>query len=136
MKSRFVGVFAAILLSIGASAALAQSAPAPAPTSTPVVLPTVPPHTDPILQAIINAAAGQVKASMGWNNDRARGTVTYFHRYDMQLRFGNGTYRTVHLHQGTVINPRGYSIQQGDYLDVQGPLNSDGSVNANVITKV
>ena len=134
MKSRFVGVLAAILLSVGASAAFAQSSPAPSPT--PIALPTVPPHTDPIVQTIINAVAGQVKADMGWSDNRARGQVTYFHRFDMQLRFANGTYRTVHLHQGTVINPRGYSIQDGDHLDIQGPMNSDGSINANVITKI
>lgn len=133
MKSRFVGIFAAVLFSIGATAAFAQNA-TPAPTATPVAIPTMPPSTNPIVQSIINSIAGQVKAGFGWEANRARGQVTYFKRFEMQVRFTNGQYRTIHLHQGTVINPRGASIHEGDRVDVQGTGNSDGSLNANQIT--
>ena len=138
MKSRFAGVFAAVLFSIAGTAAFAQSTPTPAPTTAPVVLPTVPPNTNPVVQSIINAVigtvAGQVKSSYGWEPNRARGVVTFYKRFDMQVRFANGTYRSVHLHQGTVINPRGYSIKEGDRVDIQGQGNSDGTLNANQIT--
>ena len=132
MKSRFVGIFAAVLLSLGASAAFAQSTPTPSPA--PVALPTMPPNTNPIVQTVINAIAGRVKADYGWDANRARGTVTYFRRFDMQVRFASGQYRTIHLHQGTVINPRGTTIHEGDRVDIAGQGNSDGSLNANTIT--
>jgi hypothetical protein len=43
-------------------------------------------------------------------------------------------YRDVHLHQGTVINPRGWTIQPGQQVDVYGHPNSDGSLEADSIT--
>lgn len=135
MKTRFVGLCAAVLFSVAATAALAQSTPAP--SSTPVALPTVPPSTNPMIQSIINAAIGSVassvKAGYGWEQNRAIGTVTFFKRFDMQVRFANGQYRTVHLHQGTVINPRGTSIQAGQNIDVRGQGVADGSLNADSI---
>lgn len=135
MKSRFVGLFAAILFSAGAAGAFAQNAVStPAPAPSPVAIPTMPPNTNPIVQSIINSIAGRVKADYGWEPNRARGVVTFFKRYEMQVRFANGQYRTIHLHQGTVINPRGASIHEGDRVDVQGQGNSDGSLNANQIT--
>jgi len=78
--------------------------------------------------------AQRVKADYGWEPNRARGVVTYFRHYDMQIRFANGTYRNVHLHQGTVINPRGAPINVGNRVDIQGQMNGDGSLNANVVT--
>jgi len=130
MKSRFFGAAAAVLFALGGALASAQTAtPAPAP----VAVPTMPPGINPVLQTVINALATRVKADFGWEPNRARGVVTYFRRYDMQIRFANGTYRDVHLHQGTVINPRGASIQAGSRVDVQGQMNGDGSLNANVI---
>ena len=135
MKTRFVGLCAAVLFAVAASAALAQSTPAP--SATPVALPTMPPNTSPIIQSIINAAIGsvasQVKGSYGWEPNRAIGTVTFFKRFDMQVKFANGQYRTIHLHQGTVINPRGTSIQAGQRVDVRGQGVSDGALNADSI---
>lgn len=135
MKSRFVGLCAAVLFLVAASAAFAQSTPAP--SSTPVALPTMPPNTNPVIQSIINAAIGSVassvKAGYGWEPNRAIGTVSYFRRFDMQVKFANGQYRSIHLHQGTVINPRGTSIQEGQHVDVRGQGNSDGSLNADSI---
>ncbi|GAC1498082.1 MAG: hypothetical protein NVS1B14_00900 [Vulcanimicrobiaceae bacterium] len=133
MKLRAIGLLAA-LFSLGSVAAFAQGSPAPAPTASPAALPTIPPKTDPWVQILINAAAGQVKSAYGWDANRADGVVTYYRRYDLQMRFANGTYRTVHLHRGTVINPRGASIHEGQRIDVQGQGLSDGSLNANVIT--
>ena len=131
MKTRFIVTLAAVL-SLGiASAAFAQT---PAPTPTPVALPTMPPSTSPIVNSIIQAAAGVLKQNLGWDANSSAGTVTYFRRFDMQVRFPTGRYREIHLHQGTVINPRGESIQVGQHVYVQGTGNSDGSLNANVIT--
>lgn len=129
MNSRIVGLCAAVLLTVVAPAAFAQSTPSASPSA----LPTIPPNTNPIVQSIINAVAGQVKAGFGWEQNRAIGQVTFFHRFDMQVRFSNGQYRTVHLHQGTVINPRGTSIQNGQHVDVKGQGQSDGSLNADSI---
>ena len=129
MKSRFFATAAAVLFLLAGPLASAQTAPA-----TPVALPTVPPTVNPIVQSVIDALAQRVKADYGWEPNRARGVVTYFRRYDMQIRFANGTYRNVHLHQGTVINPRGASIEVGNRVDIQGQMNGDGSLNANVVT--
>lgn len=140
MKSRFVGVFALALFSTSGFAALAQTAPQPAPaaSSQPAApaapLPTMPPNTNPVVQSVINALATQLKAQFGWESNRARGVVTYFRRFEMQVQFSNGTYRSIHLHKGTIINPRGFTIQQGQHVDVQGQATSDGSINADVIT--
>ncbi len=139
MRSRFVGILALVLFSVSGLAALAQTAPpnqttSPAQTAAP--LPTMPPNTNPIVQAVINALAGQVKAQFGWEPNRARGVVTYFRRFEMQMKFSNNTYRSIHLHPGTVINPRGWTIQEGQHVDVQGPQAADGSLYANVITVI
>ena len=135
MKSRFFGIFAAVLFSSAASAAFAQTAPTPAPTAAPAAqIPSLPSSTSPLIQAAINAVAGRVKADLGWDANHVRGEVTYFKRFDMQVRTAQGSYRQIHLHQGTVINPRGTSLQTGNRVDVQGTANSDGSINANQIT--
>jgi len=40
------------------------------------------------------------------------------------------------LHQGTVINPRGATIANGQRVNVRGLAQSDGSLNADEITIV
>ncbi|MBV8246327.1 MAG: hypothetical protein JOZ38_10430 [Candidatus Eremiobacteraeota bacterium] len=131
MKSRFVGLLAAVLFTAGPAAVFAQAAPA---TPVPAAVPTVPPNAGPVVNTIIDAVVDQVKSDMGWNDNHAIGTVTYFRRFEMQVRFPNGTYREVHLHQGTVINPRGATIAIGNRVDVRGTSNADGSINAGLIT--
>ena len=129
MKPRFFAAAVAVLFALSGALAVAQT-----PAPTPVALPTVPPGMNPILQSVINALGSRVKADFGWEPNRARGVVTYFRRYDMQVRFANGSYRDVHLHQGTVINPRGATPSQGRYVDVNGRANADGSIEADTIT--
>ena len=52
----------------------------------------------------------------------------------MQVQCGNNCYRTVRLHQGTVINPRGATPSQGRYVDVNGRTAADGALEADTIT--
>ena len=137
MLTRFVATILAAL-SLGfaslSGGALAQSAPVPSPT--PVVLPTMPPSTtlDPYARAAIDILTGAVNREI-WNlQNSSTGQVTYFKRFEMQIQTGNNAYRTVHLHQGTVINPTGKSIQVGQTVQVGGISQADGSLNANVIT--
>jgi hypothetical protein len=127
---------AAALFSIGATAALdAQTpAPSPAPTARPNVLPTIPPNADQLVRDLIQLLSGSVTGALGLDSNRAVGTVTYFRRYDMQIRLQLSKYRDVHLHQGTVINPRGATIQTGQLVDVVGRARSDGSLDADQIT--
>lgn len=135
MTTRFVSGLAAALLTLCCST-LAFAAPATAPTaaptppSTPNPLPTVP---SSIVNEAINALGGIVKAAYGWNDTESFGTVTYYRGYDMQLKMQLNRYRTIHLHRGTVINPRGYSIHEGDTVDVRGRPQSDGSLDADMI---
>ena len=48
-----------------------------------------------------------------------RGTVTYFNAFTMTVR-ADGREVPVHLHQGTIINPRGLTLNPGMYIRVFG----------------
>jgi hypothetical protein len=135
MIKRFVALFA-LALSFGIAVASAQQTPAPAPT--PVNLPTVPPDKklDPWTKAAIDLGIEFIRATQWRLANQATGEVTYFRRFDMQVRSGANYYRNIHLHQGTIINPRGESIQVGQRVEVGGDAQADGSLNANVITIV
>lgn len=109
----------------------AQNAAAtPAPTAAPLPVPTLP---GGIVNDAINALGGLVKAAYGWNDTESLGIVTYYRGYDMQLKMQLDRYRSIHLHRGTVINPRGYSIKSGDTVDVRGRPQADGSLDADMI---
>jgi hypothetical protein len=133
MFTRFVAVLT-LALSLGVAAASAQPYPAPAPM--PVDLPTVPPNTklDPWTRTAIDYAVYQLRMGIWRNANTADGTVTYFHRYDMQVEIGRNSYRNIHLHQGTIINPRGATIQPGQHVQLGGSAQYDGSINADWIT--
>jgi hypothetical protein len=131
MIQRFVALFA-LALSFGIAPAFAQPAPAP----TPVDLPTVPPDRplDPLTKAAIDLGIGIIRAQQHRLANQAIGEVTYFKHFEMQVRTGRNVYRDIHLHQGTIINPRGDSIQLGQHVEIGGEAQPDGSLNANVIT--
>lgn len=134
MKTRFFAAFAAVLFAGAAgSLAAAQSAvptPAPARTASPNPIPSVPAGIE---QDAINAIGNLVKSAFGWNDSESLGTVVFFKGYEMQVRQQLNRYREIHLHKGTVINPRGWSIVPGNVVDVKGRPNSDGSLNADMI---
>ncbi len=113
---------------------LAQAGP---PTPTPIVVPTLPP-TDPTTSAIIQAAAGVLSDAIAreryYAANTTRGTVTYFHRFDLQVRTGQNTYRSVRLHPGTVINPRGATPGDGTSVAVSGHAQADGTLAADTVT--
>lgn len=124
-----IAALAAILFASGASVVVAQTPPTP----TPAAVPTLPP-TGQIINDVIQAVTNQVTSSYGWNPNRVHGTVTYFRRYDMQVQMQLNKFRNVHLHQGTVINPRGATPSQGSIVDVSGHPDPDGTLEADVIT--
>jgi hypothetical protein len=133
MKTRFVAGFAAALFTLaGGACALAQPTPVPASSATPAPNP-VPSLPAGIEQDAINALGNVVKSVFGWSDTESLGTVTYYRGYDMQVRLQLDRYRQIRLHKGTVINPRGYTIKNGDTVDVRGRPNSDGSLNADMI---
>ncbi len=137
MKTRFVASLAAILFlgSVAVVGAQSTPVPTPVPTTAPAPYPTLPSNTTSIVRDVIDSVVnGLVKPSYGWSPDRAHGAVTYYRRFDMQVRMQLNKYRDVHLHQGTVINPRGVSIQPGQTVDVVGHPRSDGSLDADTIT--
>lgn len=146
MKTRFVTTFAAVLFTVGAAGAaltgVAQTTPAPAVAATPTPaatrspgpLPTIPSNTGQLVKDAIDALAGIVKAPLGWDDNRAVGTVTYYRGYDLQIKLQLGKYRDIHLHRGTVINPRGATMHDGELVDVRGRGQADGSLNADYIT--
>jgi hypothetical protein len=131
MTTRFVAAIAAVLLVLlGGSFALAQQQPAVAATAAPTPIPSVPPN---IGQDAVNALSNIVRGVFGWSDTESIGTVTFYRGYEMQLKMQLDRYREIHLHRGTVINPRGFTIKPGDTVDVKGRPNSDGSLNADMI---
>ncbi|MHB8231159.1 MAG: hypothetical protein ACYDG0_10340 [Vulcanimicrobiaceae bacterium] len=147
MKMRLVGALAAILFSLAALSAApgaastapasspspAPSAASPAPGPTPSAIPTLPPAGN-IINDVIDALSNLIKPVLGWDPNSVAGTVTYFRRFDMQVRMPLYRYRQVYLHQGTIINPRGWTIKPGQTVYVSGRGQPDGSLDADVIT--
>jgi hypothetical protein len=138
MNTRFVAAFTAVLFAQAAGACALAQVPTPPPTPPPAPVQTPHPNTAPSVPAgleqdAINALGNIVKGAFGWSNTESLGTVTYYRGYDMQLRMQLERYRTIHLHRGTIIQPRGYTIKPGDTVDVRGTANSDGSLNADQI---
>jgi hypothetical protein len=128
MKTRVVAVITAVLL------LAATPAPSPAPPASPIAAPSIPPGIGNVVQGIINKVTGDTIAPFGVDPNHVRGQVTYFRRFDLQVAMPLQTYKQIHLHQGTIINPRGATISDGQTIDVQGTANSDGSIEANEIT--
>ncbi len=125
----------ALVLALGATTlAGAQSTPAPAPT--PIAVPTLPPNTpnSAIIQTVIGIGQQILQRQAVNARNNARGTVSYFKRFDMQVQCGSNCYRNVRLHQGTVINPRGATPGVGTSVDVNGRTAPDGALEADTIT--
>ena len=120
MTKRLLTLTAALWLA-GSAAALAD----------PV---TIPPdvQNNPIVQSVLNAVGNILMQTT--NGNTAHGKVTYFRRFDLQVETAPSVYREVHLHQGTVINPRGATIVPGMTVDVNGSVQSDHSLDADTIT--
>jgi type IV secretory pathway VirB2 component (pilin) len=126
MKSRVVVLTFAVLLS-AAAPAVAQTVPA---------LPALPPGVQTTVVNILQSLAGQAAAPYALDPNHVRGVVTYFKRFDLQVRLPLNRYRAIRLHQGTVINPRGATLASGDVIDVAGRANADGTLDADVVTLV
>jgi len=134
MNKRFVAGFGAVLFTLAGSAfAIADTPtppPAPAATAAPNPVPSVPAGLE---KDAINALGNIVKSAFGWSDTESYGQVVFYKGYEMQVRQQLNRYREIHLHRGTVINPRGWSIQSGQTVDVRGRPNADGSLNADMI---
>ncbi len=100
----------------------------------PLPLPSIPPdvQNNPIVQSVLNALGNVLLQTT--NGNTAHGKVTYFRHFDLQLETAPNVYRDVHLHQGTVINPRGTTLAPGMTVDVSGSAQSDHSLDADTIT--
>jgi hypothetical protein len=125
MTRRITGLAVALWIFAGAAA----QAQTPTPT-----LPSIPPQVqnNPIVQSVINALGNVLLQTT--NGNTAHGKVKYFRRFDLQIETAPNVFRDVHLHQGTVINPRGTTIVPGMTVDVSGSPQSDHSLNADTIT--
>ncbi len=115
----------------------ASAQTAPQATASPIVLPTLAPDTpiNPYARAAIDLVTGVARRMLAPSDpNRAEGDVTYFKRFDLQIRTGANAYRNVHLHQGTRIDPRGATLEPGDRVRIGGLAEADGSLDANAIT--
>jgi hypothetical protein len=121
MKARALSM-TVVLWALGSGAALAQSLPAGVPPDV---------QNNPIVQSILQSVGGILLQTTTGNT--AHGRVTYFRRYEMQVETAPNVYRQVHLHQGTIINPRGATITPGMTVDVSGSVQPDRSLNADAI---
>ena len=99
-------------------------------------MPTIPPGVGGAVEMILQKLAGDATAPYAVDPNHVRGTVTFFRRFDLQVKMPLDTYKQVHLHQGTIINPRGATLTDGQTVDVHGRANSDGTLNADEITIV
>jgi hypothetical protein len=137
MNSRVVALVATVLFA-AAGPALAQTTPSssPSPSKAPVSMPTIPPGVGGAVEMILQKLAGDATAPYAVDPNHVRGTVTFFRRFDLQVKMPLDTYKQVHLHQGTIINPRGATLTDGQTVDVHGRANSDGTLNADEITIV
>jgi hypothetical protein len=122
MTMRALGLAAALWIA-GSGVALAD----------PAALPSIPPQiqNNPIVQSVLNAIGTLLQTT---NGNTAHGKVTYFRHFELQLETAPNVYRDVHLHQGTVIDPRGATLSPGMVVDVSGSAQSDHSLNADTIT--
>ena len=136
-------IFLSAFLLFGAPA-LADPTAVPSPTAAPAVpIPSLPQsiQNSPYGQAAEQVIEGYLKRQRDLARNGAHGSVTYYHGYDLQvytdpLPFLSSRYRTIHLHHGTVINPRGITLRNGMVVDVSGQTQPDGSLNADYITVV
>jgi hypothetical protein len=136
MRSALIAT-SALVLALGATTlAGADPSPAPAAVPTPIPVPTVPPSTanSAVLQTILNVGSQIIQRQAINARNNAQGTVSYFKRFDMQVQCGTNCYRTIKLHQGTVINPRGATPSVGTRVDVNGRTDRDGTLEADTIT--
>jgi hypothetical protein len=135
MNQRFVMLAGAALCFACAGGASADSQ-SPAATPSPIDLPTLGPSQplNPYLKMGIDYINGLVERQRVRAQNQADGRVTYFKRFDLQVQTGADSYRDVHLHQGTVINPRGVSLEPGQRVSAHGLALPDGSLDASVIT--
>jgi hypothetical protein len=132
MRPSLIASSALVLALAATTFAGAQSSATPAP----IAVPTLPPNTPnaDIIQTVIGIGQQILQRQQVNARNNARGTVSYFKRFDMQVQCGANCYRNVHLHQGTVINPRGATPGAGTTVDVNGRANADGSLEADTIT--
>jgi hypothetical protein len=95
-------------------------------------IPSVPPdvQNNPIVQSILQAVGGILQTT---NGNTAHGKVTYFRRFELQVETAPNVYRQIHLHQGTIINPRGTTLTPGMIVDINGAAQGDHSLNADAI---
>lgn len=64
---------------------------------------------------------------------QTQGVVASTNWYDLQLAIPNGRTVYVRLHQGTIINPRGTTLQNGMPVRVIGYVDNGGTLQANEI---
>jgi hypothetical protein len=114
----------------------AQSSPPAPPVPTPIPVATLPPAgpNDQIIRDVIGIGAQILQRNAINARNNARGTVSYFRRFDMQVQCGPNCYRNVRLHPGTIINPRGATPGVGTSVDVNGRTDPDGTLEADNIT--
>jgi hypothetical protein len=135
MSLRFVAAFGLVLCLPMALAQADEPTPAPAPTTTPLSS-AIPPaiKLPDQVKAAIDTAGALYRAEELRRKNVAIGEVTYFKRFELQVRTSPDHYRNVHLHQGTEIQPRGAVPGPGRRVRVGGVAQPDGSLNADIIT--
>ena len=128
MESRVLAPF--VLAALMCAASLPAAAD---PVTPPHGIPSLPPEVEnnPYVLSVINALGGVLQST---NGNHAQGKVVFFKRFELQVETAPRVYREVHLHQGTVINPRGITLVSGQTVEISGIAQGDGSLNADAIT--
>lgn len=82
---------------------------------------------------------GQYNGQYGYGGQQQRqmqGVVTSFNAFDLYVQAGGRGNQYVRLHQGTIINPRGTTLQNGMPVRVIGYVDGGGTFQANEIDVV
>jgi len=72
----------------------------------------------------------------GYGNQQqaqTQGVVTSYNWYDLHVQAPNGRDQFIRLHQGTIINPRGTTLQNGMPVHVIGYIDRNGQFQANEV---
>ena len=76
---------------------------------------------------------GGYGSGYGNQQQQMQGVVTSFNAFDLYVQSGGRQSRYVRLHQGTVINPRGTTLQNGMPVRVVGYVDNGGTFQANEV---
>ena len=86
-----------------------------------------------VTTALAAAAGPSFAAASGPTHTQVKGTIASISsKFDFEVQQKNGGYVPVHMHQGTIINPTGLTLQSGMQVTVLG-ISRGNAIAANEV---